>query len=50
MGEHNVHESLIGGANIVTVKVHNIVVIVVLIRYKGCFESVQRVHVNLVIP
>lgn len=36
MGEHNVHESLVGGTNILEAEGYDIVVVVIMIQHKQC--------------
>lgn len=50
MGEHNIHDSLVGGVSVLKLETRDIVVVVSMIQHRGCFANVQWVHMNLVIP
>lgn len=49
-GKNRIHEAMVVGANVLEVKRHDILAVVVIVRHEGCFRCVQGIHLNLVVP
>lgn len=49
MGEHDVHESMVGGINVLKVEGHDIVILVVVIPDEDFFGGVHGIRLSLFI-
>lgn len=50
VGEDNIHESQVSGANVLEVEDHDNVLVVSMIQHEGNPGRLQEIHMNLVVP
>lgn len=50
VGEHTIHESLVGGTNILKADEHDIVVVVIVFQHEGSIWGIKGIRMKLVIP